>query len=150
MKKADAAGYYMEACWIQYAIVEDRFNSVIRHAYPTQGEAFLKTLRGLDRKLEHISEKIHPRDEDCLKNVHKELLGRIKRWKDKRNDLMHEITDTPDFKSINDKLARMAPEGAALVNELASRVRKYKAAVHRRTPKPSAANTSEATRAADA
>lgn len=69
MKNATEAGYFMEACWIQYAIVEDRFNSVIRHAYPEKERALLKTLRGLDRKLEHIADKIHPKDEDCLKTV---------------------------------------------------------------------------------
>lgn len=132
MKRAESAGYYMEACWIQYAIVEDRFNSVIRHAYPLQGADLLTTLRGLDRKLEHIENKIHARDEDCVKTVHKELLSRIRRWKDKRNTLMHEITDTPDYQAINDKLSRLSPEGGALINELASRVRKYKFLVKRR------------------
>ncbi len=146
MDKASTAGYYMESCWIQYAIVEDRFNSVIRHAYPQQGAELLKTLRGLDRKLEHIAEKIHPRDSDCLKTVHKELLERIKRWKDKRNALMHEITETPDYETINEKLARLAPEGTALINELGSRVRKYKSLVKRREAqslKPSETNKIE-------
>ena len=132
MRMAEVAGFYMESCWIQYAIIEDRFNSVIRHAYPQRGAELLKTLRGLDRKLEHIADKIHPRDEDCLKLVHKELLQRIKRWKDKRNDLMHEIANQPDFADINSKLAALSPEGDGLVNELSSRVRKYKREVKAR------------------
>ncbi len=124
--------FFMEACWIQYAIIEDRFNSVIRHAYPQRGEDLLKTLRGLDRKLEHITEKIHPKDSDCLKTVHKELLNRIRKWKDKRNTLMHEIAETDDLDSVQKKLKKLAPEGKELINELTARVWKYKKQVQKR------------------
>jgi hypothetical protein len=132
MDLAISEGFYMEACWIQYAIIEDRLNSVIRHAYPKNGERLLTTLRGLDRKLEHIIEKIHKKDQDCLKTIHSELLGRIKNWKNIRNALMHEITDTPDYPSIQKKLEALSPVGTKLVNELGNRVRKYKAVVKKR------------------
>lgn len=126
MEKAESAGYFLEACWIQYSIIEDRFNSVIKHSYPKKGEALLKTFRGLDRKMEHIEVKIHPASEACRTTVHKELIARIRTWKDRRNDLMHEITDSPDFASIQAKVAVLAPEGAGLVRELCTRVRKFK------------------------
>ncbi|ERJ17483.1 hypothetical protein SSPSH_003695 [Salinisphaera shabanensis E1L3A] len=125
--------FYMEACWIQYAIIEDRFNSVIRNAYPENGTKLLKTLRGLDRKLEQISGKIHEDDHDCLKTVHKELLKRIKNWKNKRNTLMHEIAETDDLAKVQRKLKILAPEGKKLVNELSARVWKYKKLVERRS-----------------
>jgi gas vesicle protein len=124
--------FFMEACWIQYAIIEDRFNSVIKHAYPEKGEQFLKSFRGLDRKLEHIVEKIHPKDQDCLKTVHKALLEKIKKWKDKRNTLMHEITKTTDIASVQKKLEKLAPEGKSLTSDLSNRVRKYKELVKKR------------------
>jgi hypothetical protein len=126
MEKAETSEYFLEACWIQYAIIEDRFNSVIRHAYPTQGGTLLKSFRGLDRKMELIETKIHPVDEDCRTTVHKELISRIRKWKDRRNDLMHEITDSPSFTTIQRKVSVLAPEGAALVKELCARVRTFK------------------------
>ncbi len=124
--------FYMEACWIQYAIIEDRFNSVIRHAYPEKGQQLLQSLRGLDKKLELIIRKIHPNDHDCLKTVHKSLLEKIKKWKDKRNTLMHEITESADIASVQKKLEKLAPEGKKLTSDLTNRVRKYKESVKKR------------------
>lgn len=124
--------FYMEACWIQYAIVEDRINSVIRHSYPKNGEEFLKTFRGLDRKFDHIRDKIHPADEDCVKTINKDLLKRLVRWKDKRNTLMHEIADTDNLARVQAQLKKLAPEGKNLVNELSAKVWKYKKLVARR------------------
>lgn len=131
MELALLEGFYMEACWIQYAIIEDRFNSVIRHAYPKRGDELLKTLRGLDRKMDHIAQKIHPEDGDCQKTIHKDLIKRITHWKDKRNDLMHEIADADDLEKIQSKLKKMAPDGKELINELSAKVFKYKTLVER-------------------
>ena len=124
--------FYMEACWIQYAIVEDRINSVIRHAYPKNGAKFLGMTRGLDRKFDHIRDKIHAQDDDCVKTINKDLLKRLVRWKDKRNNLMHEIADTDNLTNVQSRLKKLANEGKDLVNELSARVFKYKKLVARR------------------
>lgn len=53
LKRMDLAieqQFFLEASWIQYAIVEDRLNSVIRHAFPTNGKAYLAGRRLLSKR----------------------------------------------------------------------------------------------------
>lgn len=118
--------FYIKAIWIQYAMIEDRFNSIVRHSYPEKGVDLLKTLRGLDNKLDHIVNRIHIRDEKRKKTVYKPLLEKIKVWKDERNYLMHEITNSPDMNSIQIHSMKLAKIGSTIVRELAGRTWQYK------------------------
>jgi len=129
MKLAIEAEFYLEACWIQYAILEDRLNSVIRHTYPKTGKKFLMAYRGFDRKIDHIIKKIHPENVLCKKSINKPLLESIRKWKDRRNDLMHEISDSAEYDTVQDEAQKIALEGVRHVNMLGNKVRKYKEAI---------------------
>lgn len=133
MTKSNAEEFYLESSWIQYAIIEDRLNSVIRHAYPERGTELLETLRGMDRKITHITDKIHPKDQDCATTVHKLLLKTITKWKDRRNDLMHEIESAGSYTMLQSRTKKLALEGVKHVNDICNRVRKYKEAVSKRS-----------------
>ncbi len=118
--------FFCEACWLQYAIIEDRVNSVIRHAHPKKGAEAVKSMRGLDTKIEHITKRIHGQDEGCRTTVNKDLIKRLTKWKNKRNALMHDLVDVSDFGKVQQKMKVLADDGVVLVNELCSRVAKYK------------------------
>lgn len=132
MTQAKNSQYYLESCWIAYGIIEDRLNSTIRHAYD-RGEELLETMRGMQRKIDHIKEKIHPNDHDCVKTVHKYLLGEIEDWKYRRNDLMHEIAEEASFEEVQSKTRSLAREGVDLDDDITNRVRKYKEKVRNRS-----------------
>ena len=132
MIEVKASEYYLESCWIAYGIIEDRINSTIRHAHE-RGDELLKTMRGMQKKIDHIKERIHPSDHDCLKTVHSHLLDQVEEWKEKRNNLMHEIADEATFEYVQIKTRFLAREGVRLADDIANRVRKYKQKVRRRS-----------------
>lgn len=58
LKKALSSGFYLEAIFIEYTIIEDRTESILRHA--GKWDACVKNQRGrfvtLEKKIEYIKE----------------------------------------------------------------------------------------------
>lgn len=91
LSKAVRNEFYYEAIFIEYAILEDRTESLLRHANLSlldyKGEPL--KLNGKLKKIEHSA--IFYKDKYILKHINMNLLSNAHYWKNKRNDLIHDL-----------------------------------------------------------
>lgn len=100
LKKALASGFWLEACMIEYAIIEDRTASILFHAGITD-KGWEKKLSNKLNSIEHQIGKKHP---IISKKVTVETIQGIREWKDLRNEAVHRACITSysedDFRSL--------------------------------------------------
>ena len=124
LNRALASGFNLEAIFIEYAIIEDRTESVLRHA--GQWEAYLKHRRKRDPSLESKVNYIKKRAEEKKSLLHKyfsgDLLDEILIWKDQRNRLIHALLKQ---QLAHNEVSILAAQGNELVKELRSRVSSF-------------------------
>ena len=116
------SGFYLEAVFIEYAIIEDRLESALTHA-----GAFNPNRQGtITSKLKKLEKLCENKRGLARKFFSAELLAAIRAWKDRRNPLVHELmkqrATTGDFEAV-------AREGEALVKTLKSKVGSFNRAV---------------------
>ena len=76
---------YLEAILIEYAIMEDRLESVLRHSNVYNPEKH----NSLNRKIRRI-EELRRAKKSALRNyLSEELLNEIENWKEERNGIVH-------------------------------------------------------------
>ena len=79
LNKALAAGFNLEAMFIEYALMEDRTESILRHA--DKWDAYIKSLRGgnctINTKLRYIMKLAENRTSLLHKYFSDDLLQRI-------------------------------------------------------------------------
>lgn len=130
LKRALDNEFYLEAIFIEYAILEDRTQSVLEHG------GYWKACRkkcgkrpGIQAKLNFIQNLAA--DPAC--SLHKyfsdDLADRLLVWKDKRNPLIHALLKK---KLGPDELKNVAEEGNDLVRTLRTRVSNHNRAADRR------------------
>lgn len=134
LNSAISHGFNLEAMFIEYAIIEDRTESILRHA--EKWDAYLKKRNGrsptLNSKVNYI-QKLAAINNDLLhKYFADDLLGEVLGWKDDRNRLIHALLDQ-QFK--HNELSSLAMQGKQLVNELRKRAGNYNRAIERRKAK---------------
>ncbi len=113
--------FYYEAIFIEYAILEDRTKSMLKHAKFSEDTCNSK----LNDKLNKIknSEKFH--DEYVRKHITNDLISSIHNWKNTRNTLNHDLINC---EYTNEYVKKVALEGAKIVKKLCSKstlVNKY-------------------------
>lgn len=123
LTKAMRSGFYYQAIFIEYAIIEDRCASVLKYA----------GIKHLDKKGRDISisQKLKEMRNNAVfqvpyvrQRITLELLDEITVWKNKRDDLIHHLAETPyDHESIRET----AITGQELVKKLSSKVRSMNA-----------------------
>lgn len=123
LTKAMRSGFYYQAIFIEYAIIEDRCASVLKYA----------GIKYLDKKGRDISisQKLKEMRNNAVfqvpyvrQRITLELLDEITVWKNKRDDLIHHLAETPyDHESIRDT----AITGQELVKKLSNKVRSVNA-----------------------
>ena len=117
LKKSVNNEFYYEAIFIEYAILEDRTESLLRHAK-------LKTINSngnnltLAKKLSVIRTSTRFNKPYIKKNITFELLDRIYKWKNKRNTLMHDLIKCPNN---NEQVKNIAIEGYEIVKKMNSK-----------------------------
>lgn len=103
LKKALASGFWLEACMIEYAIIEDRTASILLHAGITD-KGWEKKLNNKLNSIDHQIGKKHP---IISKKVSTETIQGIREWKDLRNEAVHRacITayDEEGFRSLAER-----------------------------------------------
>ena len=104
--------FYYEAIFIEYAIIEDRTDSILRHANiriknPT-----------LNNKINTIKHSHIFKDEYIKKHLNFELLDSVKSWKNKRNDLIHDLVN---ISYINADIKEIAIEVQIIVKKLSNK-----------------------------
>ena len=126
LKRALSTEFYLEAIFIEYAILEDRLESALKHGRNWQlkeGEHI-----SIDRKVKLVGKMAEQKKSLAEKYFKPELLKSILDWKESRNRLIHSLMkqnlDSSDLKSV-------AIQGKDIVDALDGKVRLFNAALER-------------------
>ena len=128
LKKAITYGFYLEALFIEYAIIEDRSEAILRY----EGNE-INSKNGfvsIDRKLKKIEKIAEQKKSLANKYFSDDLIARISAWKEERNRLIHALMKQS---LTTDDLRELALTGQELARELSNRANAYKRAVARRS-----------------
>ena len=124
LKKAMDNHFLLEALFIEYAIMEDRCESVLRHSGAFNPERH-KTING---KLNRIAELARNKKSLIRKYISDELIEEIKVWKEERNRLIHALMKQS---LTSEELEQLAAQGQQIVKTLCSKTNSYKRALER-------------------
>ena len=116
LNKATSNEYYYEAIFVEYAILEDRTSSLLKHAKIKNED--IKTHReySVAQKLRIIKKnKKFSNDLYIKKHITDELIDNLFAWKTKRNDLIHDLVIAP---YDNEDVKNIALEGECLIKRL--------------------------------
>ncbi len=122
LKKAISNRYYYEAIFIEYAILEDRTESMIRHAGIKFRDGVIVTL---DLKLKVIRSNAKFRDYYVKQHIKRDMIEGIMRWKSKRNRLIHDLVNTRYRNKEIEVLANDGYEIVKVFNNKSTLVNKY-------------------------
>lgn len=124
LNKALVNGFNLEAIFIEYAIMEDRTESILRHG--GYWEAYIKSRKGreptINTKIKYIEKQAENRTSLIHKYFFDDLLNQILTWKDERNRLIHALLKQ---QLAHNEVAELAEQGNELVKELRNRAGKY-------------------------
>lgn len=124
LKKALNHKFYLEAIFIEYAIIEDRFESVLRHS----GKLNTNKHKALNGKLSRIKEMQREKKGLVKKYFSDELIEEICEWKEERNRLIHalmkQLLHTEDLESV-------ALQGEKLAKTISNKTKSYNNALNK-------------------
>lgn len=121
LKKSYKMGFFFESIFIEYAVMEDRLESALRHGgywKETEPEQYVSIEKKI-KKLEKIAENKKSLEH---KYFSAELFQRITAWKETRNKLIHAMMKN---NTTDDELQHIAEEGHEIVKILNSKVTSY-------------------------
>lgn len=128
LNKALASGFNLEAMFIEYAILEDRTESVLRHG--GWWDTYIKSRKGrgptINSKITYIQGKANSGDKLLRRYFSDDLLAQILVWKDERNRLIHALLKQ---QFCSGEVAALAAQGNELVRALRSRSGSYNRAI---------------------
>ena len=121
LNKALANGFNLEAMFIAYALMEDRTESVLRHA--GLWDAYMKSRKGreptINSKVKYICNCAKSGNEFLKNYFADDLLDQILVWKDERNRLIHALLNQ---QFAHHEISALAQRGNELCRVLRSRV----------------------------
>ena len=130
LKSALNSGFNLEAMFIEYAIMEDRAEAILRYE---GNEINAKNgFVSLDRKLNKITKIAEQKRSLPNRYFSDDLIGRIAAWKEERNRLIHALMKQ---NLTTEELRLLAENGQTLTRELCNRANNYKRALARRCHK---------------
>lgn len=128
LKKAMTNAFYLEALFIEYAIMEDRAEAILKYE---GNEINAKNgFVSIDRKLNKILKIAEQKRSLPNKYFSDDLIERIAAWKEERNRLIHALMKQS---LTTEELRLLAENGQALTRELCNRANNYKRAATRRS-----------------
>lgn len=132
LKKALRDGFLLEAVFIEYAVMEDRTEAILRYEGNSIKPKDPKSFISIEKKLNKI--KTIAREKKSLANRYfgDELADDILKWKNERNSLIHAMIKR---KLSTEDIEAVAFKGEELVNKLNKRSQNYKRAVERKNAK---------------
>ena len=126
--------FYLEAMFIAYAILEDRTESILRHA--EKWDAYIKSRKGhnatIDSKIRYIQKQAEQRKTLMNKYFSDDLLDLVLIWKEERNRMIHAL-----MKQLltTEELFELAEQGKMLARQLTNRSGNFSRAVERKKKK---------------
>lgn len=124
LKKAMDNHFLLEALFIEYAIMEDRCESLLRHSGVFKPEKH----DTINKKLNRIAELVRNKKSLIRKYISDESIEEIKAWKDERNRLIHALMKQS---LTSEELEQIAAQGQQIVKTLCSKTTSYKRALER-------------------
>ncbi|WP_102343096.1 hypothetical protein [Galactobacillus timonensis] len=125
LTKALQNEFYLEAVFIEYAIMEDRTESILRYEGNTiNSNGFVS----IDRKITKIEKIAENKKGLARKYFTIEFMEQIRTWKNKRNGLIHALIKK---NTTTQELIDLAEEGRQITKELCRLSTNYKRAVIR-------------------
>jgi len=125
LKKAMYSGFFFEAIFIEYAIMEDRTESVLRH----EGSISLTNKQGFPLNLSQKIRKIRGcrsfAEERVRKHLTLELLDSLDEWRVKRNVLVHILMKNQADSAELQEIAESGKELVRLLENAVRQVNKY-------------------------
>lgn len=140
MHNAMEEGFFLEASWLAYAILEDRTKRILEVSGARLGnkEKLVEKAKRL-RKLAEDSEvlavylnddvapKLSDQDKKAGKPLPIALLDRLDPWRIKRNALVHKVADgTIEYEDAAEQVEQLASEGVELAVKFAKVGRQVK------------------------
>ena len=131
LKRALKLQFYLEAMFIEYAIIEDRTEAILRyenHSIKVREGKFVS----LNHKIKRIL--ILTKEEKSLLNkyIKPEVLLEISEWKEDRNELIHALMKK---QVTTDEMFSIVNRGERLTKELNDMATSYRRAVARKNKK---------------
>lgn len=127
-------GFNLEAMFIEYAIMEDRTESILHHA--GEWDNYMKSRRGgratINSKIVYIKKLAAVSNNLLNKYFSDDLLDQILVWKDERNRLIHALLKQ-QFE--HNEVSDLANQGKQLADELKKRAGNYNRSIDRRKAK---------------
>ena len=134
LKSALNSGFNLEAMFIEYAIMEDRTESILRHS--GKWEAYIKSRKGrepnIESKVKYIQKLTENRKDLLHKYFSDDLPYRILVWKEDRNRLIHALLKQ---QLEHNEIRTIAEQGKQLVDELRKCSGSYNRAADRQKAK---------------
>ena len=122
LKKAMDNHFLLEALFIEYAIIEDRTESILYHS-----GIKLRDRAGLMEKVKAIH-KLLAKGSMISKYIVPDMLDEIDVWSKKRNDMIHSLMKQ---NLTTDGLEEIVMQGQQIVKTLCSKTTSYKRALER-------------------
>lgn len=130
LKKAIDNQFYLESIFIEYAILEDRLESILRHSgkwAPKPG-----TFVSIDTKRKRVAKLAEEKTSLAHKYFSAALTDDIEAWSRNRNQLIHALMK----QSLHtEDLRNLAVQGQELVKTLCAKTTLYNRALERRLKK---------------
>lgn len=114
--------FYLEAIFIEYAILEDRTESMLRHAHLWEKYMGNRHMPNISTKLTFIKNQAKLKSSSFRPYFSDGLTEELRAWKDKRNPLIHDLLNQ---RLGENDLKDLALEGSTLIRELRTRATKH-------------------------
>lgn len=114
LKKSIEEEFYYEAIFIVYAILEDRTESILRHANIDNINDAGRSMT-LNEKLNIINNNSKFKNDYIEGHLTRELINKIHIWKNRRNILIHDLINV---KYNNEQIRHLAIEGYDLIKRI--------------------------------
>lgn len=124
LSKAVKAEFFLEAVFIEYAILEDRLESILVHT----GKFNPEKHNTMDKKLRRVQEISREKKSLAHKYFSDELIQSIYDWKESRNTLIHALMKQ---KLNTDELKDLALTGVDITKKLNSKTTSFKRALEK-------------------
>ena len=130
LNRAIANGFNLEAMFIAYSIMEDRSESVLKHA--GKYDRYIEKLKGrnpsIDSKIKEIQKCRSNRKDLMYRYFADDLLDKILAWKEERNRMVHALLKQ---ELTSEELENLALKGKEYARHFCNRATNYRRALER-------------------
>ena len=124
LNKALNACFYLEAIFIEYAVMEDRLESILVHAGKWNPKP--DTFVSMDTKCKKVAKLAENKKDLAHRYFSPELTDSLLQWKEKRNSLIHAMLKQT---VSTEELRVVAEEGKQIAKTLCSKATSYRRAL---------------------